>query len=309
MDGFVCTLIENIRAALGPDVEISRRMQEKNNCVNTPYLTIRNSDRCFAPSIRLDTLFMSYKSGFMNIESITDQITSVCTRQTGGPPDISRLFEDPRMLSERIYFRLVNYERNREILKTRPHIRFLDLAVTFCIHVPFPEQEIGSIQIDNKIAGSLGFTVEKLGALALKNTPVLFPKTFSPIEDIIDSIMKARGGCGLPDLPPGSGPSMNVLSNRQCCYGAACILYPGVLEEIRKKLGRDFYVIPSSVNEVIILTLDEPDPSRLREMVREVNRTVVAPEEILSDNIFRYPEDLGPDRIAGIFGHKEDPSG
>ena len=52
----------------------------------------------------------------------------------------------------------------------------------------------------------------------------------------------------------------------------------------------NLYIIPSSIHEVILLpdSGKEPDATALKEMIREVNSTQVAPEEILSDNLYYY---------------------
>lgn len=87
----------------------------------------------------------------------------------------------------------------------------------------------------------------------------------------------------------GKGGLMKILGNSAHIYGAACILYPGVLEEIARKEGRDFYILPSSVHEVILLKAgDGEDPLLLKEMIREVNDTQVALEEILSYQLYYF---------------------
>ena len=49
------------------------------------------------------------------------------------------------------------------------------------------------------------------------------------------------------------GTGSYVLSNKLRNYGAACIAYPHVLEMIGGILGTDYYVLPSSVHEVVIV--------------------------------------------------------
>ena len=81
--------------------------------------------------------------------------------------------------------------------------------------------------------------------------------------------------------------------------GAACMFYPGVLEDFGKKLGRDFYLLPSSVHEVILVPADETvSKEALWEIVTDINRTQVAEEEILADSVYYY--DRKKDRILWI---------
>ena len=87
---------------------------------------------------------------------------------------------------------------------------------------------------------------------------------------------------------------MYVLSNKFRNYGAACIAYPNVLEMIGQILKKDYYILPSSVHEVIIVPYSEIYVcSKLDEMVREINSTQVEEEDVLSNHVYLY------DRVSG----------
>ena len=54
-------------------------------------------------------------------------------------------------------------------------------------------------------------------------------------------------------------------------------------------MGEPYYILPSSIHEVLLVKQSEGyNLEALREMVKEVNRTEVRPEEILSSCIFKY---------------------
>ncbi len=81
---------------------------------------------------------------------------------------------------------------------------------------------------------------------------------------------------------------MRILSNQKKCNGAACILYPGVLEELAGKRG-NLFIIPSSIHETILLPDDETIlAGDLKKMIHEVNTTQVSPDEVLSDSLYYY---------------------
>ena len=82
---------------------------------------------------------------------------------------------------------------------------------------------------------------------------------------------------------------MYVLSNRIRSYGSAAILYDRRLEGIGMYLKSNYYVLPSSIHEVIIIPEKAaPGKEPLSQMVGEINRTQVAEEEILSDHAYYY---------------------
>ncbi len=80
-----------------------------------------------------------------------------------------------------------------------------------------------------------------------------------------------------------------VLTNEKKSFGAVWITEDEVLKEVGEKLGEDYYVLPSSVHECIILPVSVTDDSMgLRRMVEDINSSQVAPEEVLSDSIYFY---------------------
>ena len=83
--------------------------------------------------------------------------------------------------------------------------------------------------------------------------------------------------------------SMVILTNSRKTYGACSILYPGVLERMAERMGGDFYMIPSSVHEFLLMPREqERGDEELKEMIAEVNRTEVSAEEVLSDHLYLY---------------------
>ena len=85
---------------------------------------------------------------------------------------------------------------------------------------------------------------------------------------------------------------MFVATNSKKVNGAGVILYDGLLRTFAEKIGGDFYILPSSVHEVIFVPANgDMDARYLIQMVKEVNATEVAPDEVLSDNVYMYHAD------------------
>ena len=80
-----------------------------------------------------------------------------------------------------------------------------------------------------------------------------------------------------------------MLSNHLRSFGAAAVLYPGRLEEVGSYLGEDFYVLPSSVHEMIVVRKSAASGKDfLSAMVTEINMTQVDREEVLSNQAYYY---------------------
>ncbi|MCQ4957062.1 DUF5688 family protein, partial [Veillonella parvula] len=56
------------------------------------------------------------------------------------------------------------------------------------------------------------------------------------------------------------------------------------VREYRRKIQNDYYIIPSSVHEVLILLADSIGKEELNQMIQEVNATVVESREILAEH-------------------------
>ena len=71
--------------------------------------------------------------------------------------------------------------------------------------------------------------------------------------------------------------------------GAGVLAYQDFMEQAAEKLGGDFFVLPSSIHEILLIPDDgEQSINFLRDMVREVNATEVSPAEKLTDNVYHY---------------------
>ena len=81
--------------------------------------------------------------------------------------------------------------------------------------------------------------------------------------------------------------SLMVLTTGSGRLGASAFFYPVMDITIGEIIGRDYFVLPSSVHEVLIMPDNgEITPSELAKMVKEINETQVAPEERLTDRAY-----------------------
>ena len=101
-----------------------------------------------------------------------------------------------------------------------------------------------------------------------------------------DSYRESRGRSIDDDIP------LYVLTTAAMTQGAAVVFVPNVLEQIQQKMPEGFFVLPSSIHEVMIVpkTLGS-DPRQLDEMISDINETQVDPEEQLSDLCHEYDAD------------------
>lgn len=188
---------------------------------------------------------------------------------------------------KRVYPVLVSKEQNHEFLKNLIWQPFLDLAVCYMLVLPLNEGQ-GNIRIKQEHLDQWGIDEQELAEQAEKNN---LKQDYS-LKDMEELCFKLLTGSKAGEKEKLECGGMYVLSNRNNMYGAAKLLCKPFLEKISG--GRSFYILPSSVHESILVPDQEGIPkNELDEMVREVNSTMVAEEEVLSDHAYFYDSRTG----------------
>lgn len=291
---FIKAVSDLVNKALQEGSRAELRSVLKNNGVRLDCLTIKSEDESVAPTIYLNDFYEQYERGRGLSEVAEDIIDLAQKEQFPGNFDVSFLAEYDSVRS-RIVCKIINWNLNRELLQNVPFRKYKDLAVVFLILLPETEGSNATILIRNEQMQHWDVGPEELFQDALDNMPVLLPWILKGMKEVITGSL-----FNIEDVSEGmdsfSGPEeqMYVLSNERGFLGATAILYPGVLESCRERIGTDFFIIPSSIHELILVPVSASvDPEKLDLMIHEVNRTVVSPEEVLSDHVYQYDQDGG----------------
>lgn len=282
------TVSDEIQIRLGSNYSITLQTVERNNGICFDGMTIKNNEFNISPTFYLNKYYHRYLDG-VNIEDICDDIIKVYNHKKPQKDFNVSEFLDFNLSRDKIIFKLVNYDRNIELLKNIPHIKFHDMAIVFMYFIENFENGDATILIHNEHLESWNTSLEELHILAKANTPRIRGIKFTHLNNFIGTIISRDHM--LPqindDIP------MYILTNNSCTYGASVILYKGILKEIADKLCSNLIILPSSVDEVIIIAIEESfDNSHIldfySEMVREVNETSVADDSILSNRAYLY---------------------
>lgn len=277
---FVNYIKENVTIGWKEEATTEISVVQKNNGIKLHALCVNEPDTNICPSIYLEEYYDSYQNG-LSMESVVENIRKEYEEKKPINSNLSIPVYDFSFVRDKVFYRLVNYDANKAILAECPHVRFNNLAVTFRLLVIIDEHRIGSALITNEHVRQWGITDEDLYLTARKNTPCLFPVKLYNMDKIFEKMF------GLDTSPV----PMYILTNEQEMNGASCLLYTDVLKDFSKKHGGDFYILPSSIHEVILIPVDKiSDPTRLYDMVSDANATVVAENEILSNSVYLYDE-------------------
>lgn len=168
-----------------------------------------------------------------------------------------------------------------------PYLPFHDLAVVFYILAGGDlKGGVSTITVKKNIQDMWGVNIRMLYTAALQNTQRLFHSSLKSMSEVLEEMdgEELDGGSGVSASFP--IPLYVATNSRKFC-GAAVLLYPGLLKCFADKEG-DFYILPSSIHEVLLLPCSAGfGPEEIRSLVHAVNSSEVQPEDFLSDNIYR----------------------
>lgn len=287
---FVNQLMEVLMTKFGVGCMVERMDVTKNNGTIHEAVVVRTEGSSTAPVIYTDQLY----SQFLNGKSIQELVAGISER-IEGEMEMARqeAFKamDFEACKNQIMMKLVNADRNHEILKSIPHRRYLDLAVVYFVALGMKDECMISTTITNTMLTHWKISVEELHSFAVKNTKRAFPVRISRIEAMLfggaeeDMLVFAEDSLY---------PEMFVLTNSVGIYGATVLLYPNVLQDIANRNHTDLIVLPSSVHETLIMRADNGmSMSDLNRMIRDINEESVEEEEQLASHYYLFRREEG----------------
>lgn len=194
-------------------------------------------------------------------------------------------------IKDKVFLITYGYEKNQKLLNQFPHIRRKDFAATYHILLEQGKNSYSHIAITNSIAAKIGIGVAKLHETAVQNSMRWMPDTLESISDVFQSLQpeESQRPEELEDFMEAPPFQLDVLTNTKRNLGASVIFYPGVLEQIGEKYPEGYYLLPSSIHELMVLPKMHGSSWRAcEEIVREINQTTVLPSDFLSDHVHAY---------------------
>lgn len=281
-EAFTEKMMELLKKRVGDSWEASVHKALKNNGIKRTGIMLKKKEERYGSILYLEEVYGKYQDG-MDVEEAVDVLLDAPFGHNFEVEFDKKFqadsFKDYSRVREHLGLRLINYEKNTELLRDVPHVRWNDLAVIFCYEIGTWKEGEAYIMIRNDHLAKWEETVETLYEDALNNMKDGAMDDMFSLNDMFKKDMVL----GREETPP-----MYVLTNASRKFGAAVMLYSGKMKELADSIGSDLVILPSSLHEVLLLVDDEEKHTSWKEMVREVNRLMVEPEEVLSDNIYRY---------------------
>lgn len=246
-----------------------------------------------AALIYIDDYAKSIKEGDCSLDDATNNIIrSYKNSLVTEIDDLVTNIADFNSISDKIVYRLVNYEKNENMLQDMPYDRFLDLAITYRINYTAGNTNC-SINITNQALERWGVSKDIIRKLADRNTEKYLQFKIFDLHKFLSDIY----------MDINEEIDMYVATNKENCNGASVLLYTmdehNEIWNLAKEMDTDLYIIPSSIHEVILVPIkDSLNKDDIVQMIKEVNTTVLDETDYLSDSLYLLEKDTGTIKIA-----------
>ena len=280
-EAFKTALCRCLKKSLPPGTAMRIQKIRKNNGLELDGLVITNRESNIAPTIFLDDYYEK-RSFYPDLEAVCRDLLQTYEQNKSTETIDMDFITNYETVKNQIAFRIINYEKNKELLETVPYERCLDLAVVFYCLLSVGRLTHATILIQTNHQKLWQISTDTLYAHACCMTPQLLPYDLCNMSTLLSDLFEEH-------QPPDPFCPMYILTNSSKLYGASCMLYPHLLDTIADKLNASLFILPSSIHEVILLPASGCRQSDdLASLVAQINQTELAAEEVLSSHVYYY---------------------
>jgi len=293
---------KDIRNYLPPEYEnadFQVVQKNKNNGVQLIGVQVNLPGKDLSPIIYVEQFFDEIRQG-EPVDEVMNRFAR-CVEKSGRAPFMDSGIDlmNYDSLKEHLAIKLVNTQTNRKMLQEMPHENIEDLSVICYVDFPVDSREgKATMEVRNQYLSIWNIDEKALFQQARANTqPINTPvlqTMFGTWKSLFDedACVKNLLDENTTEFGLSSHETAYILTNMEMKYGAAMITQPEVLNKLEQLFPEGFYVLPSSVHEVLIVPDNgEMELKMLGEMVREVNKNEVERQEVLSDRVYSYDKE------------------
>lgn len=237
--------------------------------------------------IELGKLYYRYIMENLTFEELIRHILEECEMQINNSKGILELLNDYSYAKDNIRGCFINTRRNLKRLSGLMHREYMDLSLIYLVELQNGNLNY-TVKVSKELADIWDVTEEELYSHVMK-------KVVDAEEDVSIRELSEYVGAESTDM------TCYVVASKDFRYGSVQLLNKVILEKGAGLLGNDFYILPSSVHDLIFVRNDHEDISKaeeLAEIVKSVNRSEVSERDFLSDHVYYYDAERGKVAIA-----------
>lgn len=243
---------------------------------------IGRTSHALCPTVYVEPFYQNYRQG-MSADEVIDRMAEIFWQEhlsVKSELSIRNNMEDFEKIKDRLIIVLSSLDMNEQWLKDKCYRPFLNLAATVGILVDVDETSNSIIHVKEKMLDMWNVTFEYIFEVAKENSFIESNILFKDIYDVL-----TLHGISLD----ADASLLYVATNRNNFMGANLLMNNSFLYEIAEKLQDSFYIIPSSVHELLVLPACQvQDVEGLNLLIQNINDTEVILSDRLSYTLYYY---------------------
>jgi len=247
-------------------------------------IVIKPADVNVGTVINVEPFFEEMSEGMTFDEILYRAREAVISKLSDIPLISTERMTDYGQMQNKVILQVVSKEGNAERLSELPHREMEDMAVIF--RVMLEEDGRGrqsSYLVNHQILEGFGVSQDQLYSDAVSNMQKQY--SIRPLFNVLADMNPVFADDPMPE----PDNTLYVATNEKGMYGAGVIALPDFMKEAGETVRGSFFVLPSSIHEVLLLKDDgHTDYRALQEMVTAINATEVQPRDRLTDNVYHY---------------------
>lgn len=277
-----------------PDLKeyiIAEQTVHKNN-KNLHGIIIRKPGTRIAPVFYYEDFYEAYSKGASIEECVLKMIEFVSGRDFSNEC-LGEVFSSWKNVKDQLIIKLINFGKNRKQLASVPHRIFGDMAVVVQIYLDDPSIGKGAVMVDRTLLDIWETDEKQLFDKAFENMKKYRIKAINLLDFDTEEKIKDR-----------ESPDIYVISYDAPFPGASALLQTEYLKSFAIMKDSDFYVLPVSVHEVLLIQKKKDIvDDMLFGMLQGINSDENLADNMLSDEVFYLDRESG--NIEYLLGGKE----
>lgn len=243
-----------------------------------------------------ESLYERLSNGQSVDEIVNEMIKNIQQMRETGVYEKTLLLSDYEKIKGDLFIRLLNADVHAESLKGVVYKRLGDIALVLYLKVSEVKGCLTSTKIHQEIVDKWNMDKDEIFKEALLNTYFISPPRIYRWEEMILNPEKYSGEnfmdlAGHHELKRSS--LGNCLSTAKKTNGAVAVFLPGVAQRLAQLLDSDFYMVFTSIHEVMIHNTSNVYPEDLKRILEETIEAATPEEDYLTSKIYHYSRKTG----------------
>lgn len=242
-----------------------------------------------------EDLFEAYQKGYTLKEILGEILGDIQRFRKAGVYDKTKKLQNYDAAKTQLFVRLVNRDRYAVDLNDAIRKDVGDIALVVYVRISAEENCVTSTKVREAMLNYWRKDHPELNTNdifdeAIANTYRMTPPRIYKWEEMIfnreytgDSFMESCDEDVISKDAMGNCLSTTIKTN-----GAVAVFLPGVAEHLAELLNSDFYMVFTSIHEVMIHNAKKVDPEDLKSVLTDTIRETVPEEDYLTSRIYKY---------------------